>query len=313
LLTGASGFIGRGLLLALQQNSQWQVRAVSRSPAPKGQSTTTQFFQIPALDDQTDWRPALAGGVETVIHTAARVHLMRETATDALAAFRSVNVAGTLHLAREAAAAGVRRFIFLSSIGVNGNGQAHPYRETDTPAPQTPYAQSKLEAEQGLLRLSMETGMEVVVIRPPLVYGPDAPGNFGRLVKLVQYGLPLPLGRVKNQRSLVSRDNLVSFIMTCLWHPQAANQIFLISDGEDLSTPELIRQMATAMQKSDRLWPMPISWLRLGAVCTRRQNQFQQLAGDLQVDISKARSLGWKPPLSVGEGIRLAMFGKNAA
>jgi nucleoside-diphosphate-sugar epimerase len=199
----------------------------------------------------------------------------------------------------------VKRFLFISSIGVNGNINTRPFTEDDEPNPAEPYALSKWEAEQGLWEIQRETGMEVVIIRPPLVYGPNAPGNFGSLMRWVEKGLPLPLGAIDNQRSLVALDNLVDLIITCIDHPAAANQVFLAGDGEDLSTTELLRGVARAMGKSAHLIPVPPSLLMLGATLLGKKAVAQRLLGSLQVDISKARRLlGWQPPVSVEEGLR---------
>jgi UDP-glucose 4-epimerase len=236
---------------------------------------------------------------------------MQDTATDPLADFRRVNVQGTLNLARQAAATGVRRFVFISSIKVNGETTdlGYPFTADDVPAPlDDPYGVSKMEAEQGLRQIAAETGMEVVIIRPPLVYGPGVKANFAALMRAVQRGWPLPLGMVHNQRSLVGLDNLVDFIVTCITHPQAANQTFLVSDGKDLSTTELVRGMAKAAGMPARLLPVPLWVLQAGASLLGKGDAVQRLCGNLQVDISKARSLlGWVPPVSVEEGLRRAM------
>ena len=235
---------------------------------------------------------------------------MHDTEVDPLAAFRAVNVDGTLNLARHAVQAGVKRFVFISSIGVNGSQTAvgKPFSEIDKSKPHNAYALSKWEAEQGLLRIAAETGLEVVIVRPPLVYGCKAPGNFGSIARAVQRGWPLPLGAVHNQRSLVALDNLVDFIVTCITHTQAANQTFLVSDGQDLSTTELVRGMAQAAGVPARLLPVPVWALQAGAALLGKGDAVQSLCGNLQVDISKARTLlGWLPPVSVEEGLRRAM------
>ena len=246
-----------------------------------------------------------------MLHSAARVHVMEDTEADPLMAFRAVNVDGTLNLARQAAAAGVKRFVFISSVKVNGESTppGRSFTEADAPNPQDAYGQSKHEAEQGLRQLSAETGMEVVVTRPPLVYGPGVKANFAALMRAVQRGWPLPLGAVHNQRSLVALDNLVDFIVTCITHPQAANQTFLVSDGQDLSTTELVRGMAQAAGVVPaRLLPVPVWALQAGASLLGKGDAVQRLCGNLQVDMSKARSLlGWVPPVSVEEGLRRAM------
>jgi nucleoside-diphosphate-sugar epimerase len=248
--------------------------------------------------------------VNVIVHLAARVHVMHDTATDPLAAFRAVNVDGTLNLARQAAATGVKRFVFISSVKVNGESTQfeRAFTEADAPNPQDAYGQSKHEAEQGLRQLSAATGMEVVIIRPPLVYGPAVKANFAALMRAVQRRWPLPLGAVRNQRSLVALDNLVDFIFTCITRPQAANQTFLVSDGQDLSTTELVRVMAQAAWVPARLLPVPVWALQAGATLLGKGDAVHRLCGNLQVDISKARSLlGWVPPVSVEEGLRRAM------
>jgi len=232
---------------------------------------------------------------------------MKDEVSDPLAEYRRVNVDGTLNLARQAATAGVKRFIFISSIKVNGEQTplGQPFTAEDTPAPEDAYGISKWEAEQGLLQLATETGMGVVIIRPPLVYGPGVKGNFANMIKLVAKGLPLPLGAIHNLRSLVSVDNLVDLIITCIDHPAATNQVFLAGDGQDLSTTELLRGVARAMGESSRLIPVPSSLLMLGATLSGKKAMAQRLLGSLQVDISKARHLlGWEPLISVEEGLR---------
>jgi nucleoside-diphosphate-sugar epimerase len=261
------------------------------------------------LSADADWDEILTG-VEGVIHLAARVHVMHDTEVDPLTAFRAVNVDGTLNLARQAAVAAVKRFVFVSSVKVNGESTSpgRAFTEADAPNPQDAYGLSKHEAEQGLRQLSADTGMEVVIIRPPLVYGPAVKANFAALMRAVQRGWPLPLGAVHNQRSLVALDNLVDFIVTCFTHPQAANQTFLVSDGQDLSTTELVRGLAQAAGVSARLLPVPVWALQAGASLLGKGDAVQRLCGNLQVDISKARSLlGWVPPVSVEEGLRRAM------
>jgi len=236
---------------------------------------------------------------------------MQESAPDPLEEFRRVNVLGTLNLARQAASAGVRRFVFVSSIGVNGAETfQQPYTALDSASPHSPYAVSKYEAELGLQALAAETGMEVVIIRPPLVYGPNAPGNFGSLMRWLQRRVPLPLGAIHNQRSLVALDNLVDLIVVCLTHPAAANQIFLVSDGEDVSTTELLRRMGQALGRPARLVPLPASILKLAAAMVGKPDVAQRLCGSLQVDIEKTRRLlSWTPPLSLAEGLKKAAEG----
>jgi len=303
LVTGASGFVGRALVSRLSGESKLTVRAALRRETP-GFPAKIEVVQVGELNGATNWRVALSG-VDIVLHTAARAHILNEIAGDPLAEFRQVNVCGTLALAQQAVQAGVKRFIFISSIGVNGNQSSRPFTVEDVPSPTEPYAVSKYEAELALHQLATETGMEVVIIRPPLVYGPNAPGNFGRLIKTVSKGIPLPLGAIHNRRSLVALDNLVDLLVTCIDHPAAANQTFLVSDGEDLSTTELLRRMGNALGKPARLLPVPSWLLETGAGLLGKQALSQRLCGSLQVDISKTREiLNWTPPVSVDEALR---------
>ena len=306
LVTGANGFVGGVVLQRLNAISGLQAIGSVRSFAG---SPDKRIVELGDSAAQTDWSLALSG-VDSAVHTAARVHVMNDTEADPLSAFRAVNVEGTLNLARQAAAAGVKRFVFISSVKVNGESTPFggAFSEADIPSPQDAYGQSKHEAEQGLRQLSADTGMEVVIIRPPLVYGPGVKANFAALMRAVQRGWPLPLGAVHNQRSLVALDNLVDFIITCITHPQAANQTFLVSDGQDLSTTKLIRGMAQATGVPARLLPVPVWALKAGATLLGKGDAVQRLCGNLQLDISKARSLlGWVPPISVEEGLRRAM------
>ena len=306
-VTGASGFVGRTLIHTLSLRSHEIVAAMRAAPSDR--DTPSNSVAIGDINATTNWSAALHGA-DAVVHLAARVHVMRDTAIDPLAEFRRVNTDGTLNLARQAAAAGVKRFIFLSSIGVNGNStsQGKIFTENSASLPHDPYSVSKHEAEVGLRAISKSTGMEIVIIRPTLVHGSKAPGNFGKLTRLVAKGLPLPLASIDNRRSLVGIDNLVDFIVTCLEHPAAANETFLVSDGEDLSTPDLIRRMARAMNRPARLLPVPKSMLMAAATMLGKRDMAQRLCGSLQVDISKARALlGWNPPVSVDEGLRRAI------
>lgn len=311
LVTGSSGFVGRRLVNRLVAEHVEHIVAVSRS-ARNLFGWPVRELQVNQLDGSTQWGQEF-GEVDVVIHLAARVHVMKDLSIDPTGEYRRVNVDGTLNLARQAARSGVRRFIFISTIGVNGAESLHgAFRAEDQPAPHSAYAQTKYDAELALRTLSAETGMEIVIIRPPLVYGPNAPGNFGSLMRWMRRGVPLPLAAVDNRRSLIGLDNLVDFIVLCIHHPAAANQIFLVSDGEDVSTPELIRRMAQAMEHTPRMVSIPVWILKVGAVMSRRRNVFQQLCGNLQVDISKSRSLlGWRPPLSVDEGLRRAVMGER--
>jgi nucleoside-diphosphate-sugar epimerase len=305
LVTGATGFVGVALVSRLVDIGGFSVRAAVRR---ESREFPARIEQIVAgeLTPSMDWQETLVG-VDAVIHLAARVHVMADTATDPLTEFRRVNVEGTMNLARQAAAAGVRRFVFISSIKVNGESTPlnHPYSEEDTPVPVDPYGISKYETEEGLCRLATETGMEVVIIRPPLVYGPGVKANFQSMMRWLMCGVPLPLGGIHNKRSLVALDNLVDLIVTCINHPAAANQIFLAGDGEDLSTTDLLKRMAKALGHPSRLIPVPVKVLELGAVLLGKRAVAQRLCGSLQVDISKARTLlGWNPPISVDEGLR---------
>jgi len=301
LLTGSTGFLGRGLVKKLRQSAPVDLTLAVRSRSVE--------FGLPThivgeLSVDTDWQQAIAGQ-QVVIHAAARAHIIKDEVADPLAEYCRVNVEGTLHLASQAAAAGVKRFIFISSIGVNGNINTHPFTVDDQPNPGEPYAQSKWEAEQGLRKIQQETGMELVIIRPPLVYGPSAPGNFGSLVRWIEKGIPLPLGAIHNRRSLVGIDNLVDLIIRCINHPAAANQVLLAGDGEDLSTTELLRAVGKAIGRPARLIPVPAAVLQCGATLLGKQAMAQRLLGSLQVDISKTcELLDWTPPYTVEEGLK---------
>nr|WP_288358497.1 SDR family oxidoreductase [uncultured Pseudomonas sp.] len=304
LVTGASGFVGRALAERLSRDTRYQLRAASRNFSvfpPEIDSCLA-----PSLGSNSDWHQAL-NDVSAVVHSAARVHVMNDTEDDPLVEFRKANVDGTLSLARQAAAAGVKRFIFISSIKVNGEGTkpGHPYRADDMPDPQDPYGVSKMEAEQGLRALASETGMEVVIIRPVLVYGPGVKANFRSMMSWLRKGIPLPLGATGNKRSLVAVDNLVDLIATCIDHPEAANQTFLVSDGDDLSTTQLLQRMGKALGRPARLLPVPASLLQAGAAMLGKRAIAQRLCGSLQVDIGKTRELlAWAPPVSVDDALR---------
>lgn len=307
LLTGASGFVGKAVLKTAQQRSI-RVRPVFRSmDSAKGHP---EAVLVSGLDGAADWSQALKS-VDVVIHAAARAHIMREEALDPLAEYRRVNVEGTLNLARQAATAGVRRFVFISSIKVNGEATApgRPFRAGDAPAPEDAYGQSKAEAEAQLKQVAQEVGMEVTIIRPPLIYGPGVTGNFASLIRWVRRGLPLPLGGVThNRRSLVGLDNLVDLILVCADHPKAANQTFLISDGEDLSSTELIRRIGKALRRPARLIWVPAGLISFIAGLVGKKGISQRLLGSLQVDIHKTcELLNWKPSVAVDEGLRRAV------
>jgi nucleoside-diphosphate-sugar epimerase len=309
LITGGNGFVGQHLLQRLLADSEYAPIATTRLGS--GLSQSIQSVVVGDIDGNTDWAQALAG-IDVVVHTAARVHVMNDTSNDPLAAFRRVNVQGTLNLARQAAAKGVRRFVFISSVKVNGESTAlgAPFAEHTVPAPKDAYGVSKLEAEQGLREIASMTGMEVVIIRPPLIYGPGVKANFAALLRAVKRGIPLPLGAIHNVRSFLGLDNLVDFIATCISHPKAANETFMISDGQDLSTSELIRGIAQGAGVTARLVSVPVWALKAGAGLLAKGDAMQRLCGNLQVDITKARSLlDWVPPVSVSEGLRRAIAG----
>ncbi|NMG28893.1 UDP-glucose 4-epimerase family protein [Aromatoleum evansii] len=309
LVTGGSGFVGSAVLARLR-HSQLPALGVVRRAVPVG-----DCVRGPALEGVGDWSQLLQG-CAVVVHTAARVHVMRDSASDPLNAYRAANVEGTVNLARQAAAAGVRRFVFISSIKVNGEETApgRPFTSDDRPSPLDPYGMSKAEAESGLKALAAATGMEVVIIRPPLVYGPGVKANFLNMMRWLRLGVPLPLGAVEhNRRSFVALDNLVDLIVTCIDHPAAANRTFLVSDDMDLSTSELLRRLAAAIGVSARLFPVPVWALHAGAKMTGRNALFQRLCGNLQVDIATTReALDWCPPIGVDEGLRRAAEGFRA-
>lgn len=304
LITGVSGFVGGALACRLLDEGSYRVRGAARrvlSNAPAG----LELCQSPELEAEADWSELLRD-VEVVVHAAARVHMMNDQAADPLSEFRRANTEGTLRIARQAVEAGVRRFVFISSIKVNGEESPadRPYSADDVVAPVDPYGVSKHEAEQALLALARETGLEVVIIRPVLVYGPGVKANFQSMMRWLDRRLPLPLGAIHNSRSLVSLDNLVDLIVTCLQHSAAAGQVFLVSDGSPLSTTQLLRRMGLALGKPARLLPIPAVWLQLIARLLGRPAIAQRLCGSLCVDIEKTRRLlGWEPPVMVDEAM----------
>lgn len=305
LVTGANGFVGKAVVETFLAEGKTVVSVVRKlSNGAQSDVFNLHRYAIGNISYQTNWREVLRG-VTAVVHCAARAHVVHEQGEDTMAAYRKVNLEGTLGLAEQAAMAGVRRFVFLSSIGVNGNTSLSPFTESDEPNPHNPYALSKLEAEVALLKLSLQTGMEVVIIRPPLVYGPFAPGNFSTLVNWVRSGLPLPLGSVNNRLSLVALDNLVSLISLCAditRSPQAANQVFVVCDGEDLSTSLLLHKLAQAAGRTSYMLAIPPWALRVGAALLGKRAVADRLLGNLQIDATKVRNhLGWKPVISLEE------------
>ncbi len=305
LVTGASGFVGRALTAQLVAIGGYEVLAVTRS-SPANPVAGVQYLPAGDLTLLTPL-PATLIGVLTVVHAAARVHVLNDRSAQSLDKFEKVNVTVTLELARQVAAAGVKRFIFLSSIGVNGveTDVDAAFSEAHAAQPHNPYAHSKLKAEEGLRQIADETGLEVVIIRPPLVYGPGVRANFAALMRAVQRGWPMPLGAVHNLRSMIAIDNLLDFIITCVSHPRAANQTFLISDGQDISSPDLIRGLAREAGVAARLFRVPPWALRSAAVMLGQSDVMLRLCGSLRVDITKAKTLlGWVPPITMDEGLR---------
>lgn len=304
-MTGANGFLGTALLRRML-DEKYCVTAVTRSGSHVGIDDRASVVRYSALLDQGVGH---FEGQACVVHAAARVHVMDERASDPLSEFRKVNVAETLAIAAQAASSGVKRFIFISSVKVNGEETMvdKPFTAFDEPKPLDPYGISKLEAEKGLKALAAETGMEVVIIRPVLVYGPGVKANFRSMMNWMNKGFPLPFGAIRNKRSMVALDNVVDLIAVCINHPAAANQTFLVSDGEDLSTTELLTRTARALDKPARLISVPISLLEASARVLGKPDLAKRLCGSLQVNIEHTRNtLGWQPPLSVDEALRKA-------
>ena len=301
LLTGATGFIGKALVTELTQQN-FNISIAIRQKTNLFPDEVKQFL-VGDFESDPDFSTSLAE-VDCVIHLAGKAHVLDKAKASVLDGFRKINTELTLSLAKQAVTAGVERFIFLSSIGVNGNQNNQPFLEIDTPNPQEPYAISKYEAEQGLLKLAKNSSLEVVIIRPPLVYGNNAPGNFGRLIQWAgaKFMLPLPLGAVNNDRSLIAIDNLVSFIIICTIHPKSANEIFLISDNDTLSTTQLLKKIAKAFNKKALLLPIPVSWMIFVAKLLGKEADAVRLFSSLVVDSSKARDLlDWHPIKTIDE------------
>lgn len=314
LVTGANGFVGLSLCQEIV-SKEWSVWGTVRSLSQANAlPSKVQSILIDSLVNAKLLENVLSE-IDCVVHLAARVHQMNDIAVDPLEAFREVNTHATANLARLATAKGVKRFVYISSIKVNGEGNnfstkqtdnsSNVYTEEDLPTPQDPYGISKLEAEQSLHQIASETGLEVVILRPPLIYGPKVKANFLQLLRLVKLGIPLPFGSIKNARSLLYIGNFVNAISTCIDHPKAAGQTFLISDGEDVSTPELIRRIAKALGQRDRLFSMQYSWLESIGRLTRKSSTIERLTGSLRVNSRKIQqTLNWKPPFTLEQGLQ---------
>ena len=302
MITGVNGFVGSRLASALKDKG-FLVRGTMRRRESFPADNLHDIVEVGNLEDYPDWGKVL-GDVDVVVHLAARVHVMRERGSDPLAEFRKVNVEGTRWLAQKAASAGVRRFVFLSSVKAMGEESDQRYTELSECRPGDAYGLSKLEAEEVLRQIEGETGMGVVVLRPPLVYGPGVKGNFLSMMKFTYYGLPLPVRRVQNLRSLVYLENLVDAISVCIEHPNAAGETYLVSDGSDISTEDLANSLYVGFDNPSRLIPCPKGFLVLGEKLLRRPGMAGKLVGSLIVDSSKIRSeLGWDPPYTVAEGL----------
>ncbi len=304
LVTGASGFIGCALCKRMLTEG-CKIRGTFRFDSDTRQIPNgVEAFSIRSIDSETKWNDALAG-IDTIVHLAARVHVMDDVSSDPFTEYRKVNVEGTKHLAIEAAKAGVKRFIYISSVKVNGGGRASAYTEEDKEAPEDPYGLSKWEAEQELGKISTATDIEVVILRPPLVYGPGVKANFYNLLKFVDRRIPFPLASVNNRRSFIYLGNLIDAIITCINHSEPAGQTFLICDGEDVSTPELIRKIASALGKPARLFHIPLLLMRITGKLIGKSAAIDRLLGSLMVDSTKIRKeLGWKPPYTMEQGLR---------
>lgn len=306
LITGASGFVGSQLLSVMRSSGlSIKVRSAFRLQPKK---LVEDYVVVGNIGPLTDWTNALSG-VDVVIHLAARVHVMKDVSIDPLTEYRLVNVEGTLNLVRQAAMAGVQRFIFLSSIKVNGeetvNGEV--FSEISVPHPVDPYGISKYEAEEGLRMICKQAGMEYVIIRPPLIYGPGVKANYLKLIQAVKKGFPLPFGCIKNKRSILALGNLIDFIILAITDPRAANQIFLLSDGQDLSSKELVANIALALGVDPRILPVPIFFLKISGILLGKRALIERLLGSLQIDSSKARELlTWTPPFTIMEGVFMA-------
>ena len=309
LITGATGFVGRALLNRFQADSSLGRPHLALRSDPSNGFESINCSVVGNINSQTDWRDVLRG-TDIVVHLAARVHVMDDASDNPLMAYRDVNVGGTLELLRQSARAGVKRFIFLSSIKVNGEEtiDGNKFSEDSAPNPMDPYGVSKFEAEEGIKDFCKEVGMEYVIIRPPLMYGPGVKANYRKLLDVIYRGIPLPFACIHNRRSMLALGNLVDFLSVALTHPRAANQTFLLSDGEDLSSKELVEKISVAMGKRSRLIPLPVSMLKLIGTLFGKSPAVSRLLGSLQIDSSKAREyLSWTPPLTTQEGITLTV------
>jgi nucleoside-diphosphate-sugar epimerase len=307
-VTGANGFIGKSLCNTLVFNNRFVCGAVRdvKTSSDQIKSPNMEYVSVGDINSKTNWKDILSG-YDCVIHCAGRAHVLNKDKKDSLEPYRLINIEGTKRLAEQSAIAGIKRLVFLSSIGVNGNqtNDAKPFSIYDDPNPTEEYAISKYKAEKVLSEISSKTGLEIVILRIPLVYGHGAKGNFGRLLNLVRTGIPLPFGSIKNKRSFIGLDNLVDILICCVDHLNAAGKTFLVSDGEDLSTADIIHNITFEMQRSSRLFPFPISLLKFIGFILGRQKEIKQILGSLQIDINYTCDiLKWKPPLSIKEGIK---------
>jgi nucleoside-diphosphate-sugar epimerase len=310
LVTGGSGFIGKAICENLKKNN-YKINITSRQNIVKNLNGV-KVYNVNKIDINTNWVQALEE-VSCVIHCAARTHVLNNNKKNSLSSFRKINVEGTLNLAKQASANGVKRFIFLSSIKVNGERteKSSIFRYNDTPKPEDSYGISKWEAEKGLWKISKQTGLEVVIIRAPLVYGPGVKGNLRRLIKLIKSRIPLPFSLIENQRSLIGIDNLVDLITHCIEHHKASGNTLLVSDGKDLSTPDLLRYIASSLGLSVSLFPIPLSLLKFFGFLLVRKSEIDRLIGSLRIDNSYTKEiLNWTPPISVEEGISRMVEGK---
>ena len=304
LVTGANGFIGQTLCERMLAEG-WQVRGTVRSlnqvnNLPSG----VDALPVGSIGPDTEWSKVLIG-IDTVVHLAARVHIMKDSSSNPFAEYRKVNVMGSERLALTAAECGVKRFIFMSSIKVNGEENVRAYKEEDAPAPKDSYGISKMQAEKRIKQIAADSGMDLVILRPPLVFGPGVKANFLELMKIVDKGTPLPLAKVDNRRSFIYIENLVDAVLTCIKHSGSAGQTYFVSDNEDVSTPELIRKTASALKKPTRLFPFPKLLLFILGRLIGKGPAVDRLFGSLTVDISKIKQgLGWKPPFTMEHGLQ---------